>query len=102
MILTFIYYNNEFSKGANVYFLYRETEEYFRFEKFSNISVMNKELITERAVNSIDYDFYDYLHFLLEDRLFVPERSVFKAIGVFRMVQKRVELDDCIDSFTGT
>jgi len=49
----------------------------------------------------IEYDFYDYLQFLLEDRLFQKERSPYKVIGTVRIFQARVKLE-CDDNFGDT
>ena len=99
LIFTFVIYNNIYKNDASPYSLRREFIEYFKYDKFLNITSIDKDQDTISAVNNIEYDFYDYLNFLIKDRLFIAKRSPYRVIGVFRMMQERINLDQCNDNF---
>ena len=85
-------FNNESYGTLDRYDIRQGTLNFFKYEKFLNITAVDKTKIPSDALSKIDYDLYDYLHFLLEDRLFYVGKSNFKLVGTFRIYQLRVEL----------
>ena len=102
LIFTFISYYNIYKNDAKPNDIRREFIEYFKYDKFLNITTIDKDQDTISAVNNIEYDFYDYLNFLVKDRLFVAKRSPYRVMGVFRIMQERITLSQCDDMFNGT
>lgn len=92
-IILFIWYNNDYFGYIDRYDFRKESHDYFKYEHFQNISTIDKSGLTSYAINKIDYDFYDYLEFLLTERLFQEERSPNRVIGSVRLFQARVTLD---------
>lgn len=98
-ILMLLYYNNDTNEGLSRGSTIQELQEYFKMEKFTNISAIDLSSTTPTAVNHIEYDLYDYLEFILGERLLSVEKTSNRITGVVRVAQARVETPEC-DSFT--
>ena len=68
-------------------------------DKFLNISAIDKSKIPPNLVNGVSYDYYDYLEFLLKDRLFAEIKSPNKVVGYVRVAQARVSIDNWEENF---
>lgn len=73
-IFLFLIYNNDYYGTLQRHTLRREAMEYFKYDKFVNITAIDKTQAYASPLNKVEYDFYDYLQFLLEDRLYQKER----------------------------
>jgi hypothetical protein len=97
-IILFIVYNNDYYGQVDRYDMRQEVNQYFKYPEFMNITVVDKSKLGTNPLEKVDYDLYDYLEFMLENRLFQKKRSSYKVIGTVRVVQARVRLD-CNDTF---
>jgi hypothetical protein len=96
-----ISFNNDNYGKVDRYTMREETMEYFRYNKFMNLSAIDKTTVTVNPMNIIEYDFYDYLDFLINDRLFQVNRNPYKVIGIVRVAQARVNTTECTE-FVGS
>ncbi|CAI2387887.1 unnamed protein product [Moneuplotes crassus] len=94
-IMILLIFNNDVNSSLARGTALDELQDYFKKEKFLNISTIDRSTVSPTPVDNVEYDFYDYMSFMFKDRLFAQKKSSFIVKGVVRLAQARVSTPDC-------